>query len=170
MDTQVAGKNDDGTYADKTLAKSVTDLNVGAATLDAGVNGYTDKDGKFHIGAAQGLNQLQAGISTTLKSGTSQLSSGAGKLVTYMGQLSDGADTLADGTETLSSSMKQFNKSGIQKLVSALDDSDIQGMVKRAKATINAASDGSFVGGKLDGQNGESKMIFKTDEVKKSSK
>lgn len=170
LDTQVAGKNDDGTYADKTLAKSVTDLNVGAATLDAGVNGYTDKDGKFHIGAAQGLNQLQAGISTTLKSGTSQLSSGAGKLVTYMGQLSDGADTLADGTETLSSSMKQFNKSGIQKLVSALDDSDIQGMVKRAKATINAASDGSFVGGKLDGQNGESKMIFKTDEVKKSSK
>lgn len=170
LDTQVAGKNDDGTYADKTLAKSVTDLNVGAATLDAGVNGYTDKDGKFYIGAAQGLNQLQAGISTTLKSGTSQLSSGAGKLVTYMGQLSDGADTLADGTETLSSSMKQFNKSGIQKLVSALDDSDIQGMVKRAKATINAASDGSFVGGKLDGQNGESKMIFKTDEVKKSSK
>lgn len=170
LDAQVAGKNEDGTYADKTLAKSVTDLNTGAATLDAGVNGYTDENGEFHFGAVQGLNQLQAGINTTLKSGTSQLSSGAGKLVTYMGQLSDGADTLADGTETLSSSMNKFNKSGIQKLVSALDDSDIQGMVKRTKATINAASDGSFVGGKLDGQNGESKMIFKTDEVKKADK
>lgn len=51
-----------------------------------------------------------------------------------------------------------------------MKDSDIKSMVNRVKATLDAASDGSFIGGKQDGQSGESKIIFKTDEVKKASK
>lgn len=179
------------------LSKAVAGLNSGAAQLDAGVNGYTDKDGKFHPGALLGLQSLQAGIkvdtkdktslvtgvnkldagankldagTTKLANGAVQVDAGAGKLVTYMGQLTEGAETLSDGADTLASGMATFNKTGIQKLVSTLKDSDIKSMVNRVKATLDAASDGSFIGGKQDGQSGESKIIFKTDEVKKASK
>lgn len=198
LDTAV---NVGGTKADGTkvpsLSKAVAGLNSGAAQLDAGVNGYTDKEGKFHPGALLGLQSLQAGIkvdtkdktslvtgvnkldagankldagTTKLANGAVQVDAGAGKLVTYMGQLTEGAEDLSDGADTLASGMATFNKTGIQKLVSTLKDSDIKSMVNRAKATLDAASDGSFIGGKQDGQSGESKIIFKTDEVKKASK
>ena len=198
LDTAV---NVGGTKADGTkvpsLSKAVAGLNAGAAQLDAGVNGYTDKDGKFHPGALLGLQSLQAGIKVDTKDKTSlvtgvnkldtgankldagtkklangavQVDAGAGKLVTYMGQLTEGAETLSDGADTLASGMATFNKTGIQKLVSTMKDSDIKSMVNRVKATLDAASDGSFIGGKQDGQSGESKIIFKTDEVKKASK
>lgn len=172
------------------LSKAVYGLNEGAAQLDAGVNGYTDKDGKFHPGALLGLKSLQEGIkvdtkdktslvtgvnkldagTTKLAKGAVQVDAGAGKLVTYMGQLTEGAEDLSDGADTLASGMATFNKTGIQKLVSTLKDSDIKSTVNRVKATLDAASDGSFIGGKQDGQSGESKIIFKTDEVKKASK
>ena len=172
------------------LSKVVYGLHDGAAQLDAGVNGYTDKDGKFHPGALLGLKSLQKGIkvdtkdktslvtgvnkldagTTKLAKGAVQVDAGAGKLVTYMGQLTEGAEDLSDGADTLASGMATFNKTGIQKLVSTLKDSDIKSMVNRAKATVDAASDGSFIGGKQDGQSGESKIIFKTDEVKKANK
>ena len=198
LDTAV---NVGGTKADGTkvpsLSKAVAGLNSGAAQLDAGVNGYTDKDGKFHPGALLGLQSLQAGIkvdtkdktslvtgvnkldagankldagTTKLANGAVQVDAGAGKLVTYMGQLTEGAETLSDGADTLASGMATFNKTGIQKLVSTLKDSDIKSTVNRVKATLDAASDGSFIGGKQEGQSGESKIIFKTDEVKKASK
>lgn len=198
LDTAV---NVGGTKADGTkvpsLSKAVAGLNSGAAQLDAGVNGYTDKDGKFHPGALLGLQSLQAGIkvdtkdktslvtgvnkldagankldagTTKLANGAVQVDAGAGKLVTYMGQLTEGAETLSDGADTLASGMATFNKTGIQKLVSTMKDSDIKSTVNRVKATLDAASDGSFIGGKQDGQSGESKIIFKTDEVKKASK
>lgn len=193
LDTAV---NVGGTKAES-LSKAVAGLNAGAAQLDAGVNGYTDKDGKFHPGALLGLQSLQAGIKVDTKDKTSlvtgvnkldtgankldagtkklangavQVDAGAGKLVTYMGQLTEGAETLSDGADTLASGMATFNKTGIQKLVSTMKDSDIKSMVNRVKATLDAASDGSFIGGKQDGQSGESKIIFKTDEVKKASK
>ena len=191
LDTAV---NVGGTKADGTevpsLSKAVAGLNSGAAQLDAGVNGYTDKDGKLHPGALLGLQSLQEGIkvdtkdktslvtgvnkldagTTKLAKGAVQVDAGAGKLVTYMGQLTEGAEDLSDGADILASGMATFNKTGIQKLVSTLKDSDIKSMVNRAKATLDAASDGSFIGGKQDGQSGESKIIFKTDEVKKASK
>lgn len=192
----VGGTNADGTKV-PSLSKAVAGLNSGAAQLDAGVNGYTDKDGKFHPGALLGLQSLQAGIkvdtkdktslvtgvnkldagankldagTTKLANGAVQVDAGAGKLVTYMGQLTEGAEDLSDGADTLASGMATFNKTGIQKLVSTMKDSDIKSMVNRVKATLDAASDGSFIGGKQDGQSGESKIIFKTDEVKKASK
>lgn len=191
LDTAV---NVGGTKADGTevpsLSKAVAGLNSGAAQLDAGVNGYTDKDGKLHPGALLGLQSLQEGIkvdtkdktslvtgvnkldagTTKLAKGAVQVDAGAGKLVTYMGQLTEGAEDLSDGADILASGMATFNKTGIQKLVSTLKDSDIKSMVNRAKATVDAASDGSFIGGKQEGQSGESKIIFKTDEVKKASK
>ncbi|MEE1374030.1 MAG: hypothetical protein U0L07_01735 [Clostridia bacterium] len=147
----------------KKLQDGADELKAGTQALDTAVNvGGTKADGT----KVPSLSKAVAG----LNSGAAQLDAGAGKLVTYMGQLTEGAETLSDGADTLASGMATFNKNGIQKLVSTMKDSDIKSMVNRVKATLDAASDGSFIGGKQDGQSGESKIIFKTDEVKKASK
>ena len=161
----------------KKLQDGADELKAGTQALDTAVNvGGTKADGtkvpslsKAVAGLNSGAAQLDAGT-TKLANGAVQVDAGAGKLVTYMGQLTEGAETLSDGADTLASGMATFNKTGIQKLVSTLKDSDIKSMVNRAKATVDAASDGSFIGGKQDGQSGESKIIFKTDEVKKANK
>lgn len=168
-----ASSNDDL----KKLQDGADELKAGTQALDTAVNvGGTKADGtkvpslsKAVAGLNSGAAQLDAGT-TKLANGAVQVDAGAGKLVTYMGQLTEGAETLSDGADTLASGMATFNKTGIQKLVSTLKDSDIKSMVNRVKATLDAASDGSFIGGKQDGQSGESKIIFKTDEVKKASK
>lgn len=163
----------------KKLQHGADELKAGTQALDTAVNVgstkvpslskavYGLKDGAAQLDA--GVNKLDAGT-TKLAKGAVQVDAGAGKLVTYMGQLTEGAEDLSDGADTLASGMATFNKTGIQKLVSTLKDSDIKSMVNRAKATVDAASDGSFIGGKQDGQSGESKIIFKTDEVKKANK
>ena len=154
-----ASSNDDL----KKLQDGADELKAGTQALDTAVNvGGTKADGT----KVPSLSKAVAG----LNSGAAQLDAGAGKLVTYMGQLTEGAETLSDGADTLASGMATFNKTGIQKLVSTMKDSDIKSTVNRVKATLDAASDGSFIGGKQDGQSGESKIIFKTDEVKKASK
>lgn len=161
----------------KKLQDGADELKAGTQALDTAVNvGGTKADGtkvpslsKAVAGLNSGAAQLDAGT-TKLANGAVQVDAGAGKLVTYMGQLTEGAETLSDGADTLASGMATFNKTGIQKLVSTMKDSDIKSMVNRVKATLDAASDGSFIGGKQDGQSGESKIIFKTDEVKKASK
>lgn len=161
----------------KKLQDGADELKAGTQALDTAVNvGGTKADGtkvpslsKAVAGLNSGAAQLDAGT-TKLANGAVQVDAGTGKLVTYMGQLTEGAETLSDGADTLASGMATFNKTGIQKLVSTLKDSDIKSMVNRVKATLDAASDGSFIGGKQDGQSGESKIIFKTDEVKKASK
>lgn len=147
----------------KKLQDGADELKAGTQALDTAVNvGGTKADGT----KVPSLSKAVAG----LNSGAAQLDAGAGKLVTYMGQPTEGAETLSDGADTLASGMATFNKTGIQKLVSTMKDSDIKSTVNRVKATLDAASDGSFIGGKQDGQSGESKIIFKTDEVKKVSK
>ena len=161
----------------KKLQDGADELKAGTQALDTAVNvGGTKADGtkvpslsKAVAGLNSGAAQLDAGA-TKLANGAVQVDAGAGKLVTYMGQLTEGAETLSDGADTLASGMATFNKTGIQKLVSTMKDSDIKSTVNRVKATLDAASDGSFIGGKQDGQSGESKIIFKTDEVKKASK
>lgn len=161
----------------KKLQDGADELKARTQALDTAVNvGGTKADGtkvpslsKAVAGLNSGAAQLDAGT-TKLANGAVQVDAGAGKLVTYMGQLTEGAETLSDGADTLASGMATFNKTGIQKLVSTMKDSDIKSMVNRVKATLDAASDGSFIGGKQDGQSGESKIIFKTDEVKKASK
>lgn len=161
----------------KKLQDGADELKAGTQALDTAVNvGGTKADGtkvpslsKAVAGLNSGAAQLDAGT-TKLANGAVQVDAGAGKLVTYMGQLTEGAETLSDGADTLASGMATFNKTGIQKLVSTMKDSDIKSTVNRVKATLDAASDGSFIGGKQDGQSGESKIIFKTDEVKKASK
>lgn len=139
------------------FASELAELQTGANRLKSNTSTLTDDTKNLNDGAQQ------------LNSGIIQVDTGAGTIVKYMGMLADGTNELSDGADTLADGMAQFNEDGIQKLVSEVDDADLEGMLNRVQATINAASDGSFVGGKLEDQTGESKIIFKTGEIESDS-
>ena len=80
-------------------------------------------------------------------------------------QLGSGADQLSQGADQLASGMKKFNDQGIKKLVSSLDDNQLTDMSSRLKAAAEASGRPVFMGGKLSGMDGESKIIYKTGGI-----
>ena len=165
----------DGASSLSTGAKSANDgaqsLSAGAKTVNSGAEevnsgAKTAKSGADKL--SSGAEEVNSGAKK-VSSGAKTLDAGAGQLVTYMIKLADGTEQLAQGADTLSSGMNKFNKEGIQKFVSSVNDADIDSTLDRVEATMDAAKDGSFIGGKLSGTSGDSKIIFKTGEVKKDS-
>lgn len=146
------------------VADGAQSLSAGAKTVNSGAE-EVNSGAKT---AKSGADKLSSGAKK-VSSGAKTLDAGAGQLVTYMIKLADGTEQLAQGADTLSSGMNKFNKEGIQKFVSSVNDADIDSTLDRVEATMDAAKDGSFIGGKLSGTSGDSKIIFKTGEVKKDS-
>lgn len=143
------------------LASSTKDLTDGIAQLSAGAKKVSD-----------GTQQAKGGISQ-LAAGTNQLNAGAQKLNTGVGQYGAGVNQLYSGTTkltagaaTLDSGMAQFNKEGIHKMADTLNGSQLLTIGKRIKAAADADRIEYLIGGKSAGMSGESKIIYKTAEVK----
>ena len=144
----------------KTLA-SIKKLTEGTAQLSTGAQQVSD-----------GTQQAKGGISQ-LAAGTNQLNAGAQKLNTGVGQYGAGVNQLYSGTTkltagaaTLDSGMAQFNKEGIHKMADTLNGSQLLTIGKRIKAAADADRIEYLIGGKSAGMSGESKIIYKTAEVK----
>lgn len=145
----------------KSLASSIKELTEGTAQLSAGAKKVSD-----------GTQQAKGGISQ-LAAGTNQLNAGAQKLNTGVGQYGAGVNQLYSGTTkltagaaTLDSGMAQFNKEGIHKMADTLNGSQLLTIGKRIKAAADADRIEYLIGGKSAGMSGESKIIYKTAEVK----
>lgn len=145
----------------KSLASSIKELTDGTAQLSAGAKQVSD-----------GTQQAKGGISQ-LAAGTNQLNAGAQKLNTGVGQygagvnqLYSGTTKLSSGAATLDSGMAQFNKEGIHKMADTLNGSQLLTIGKRIKAAADADRIEYLIGGKSASMSGESKIIFKTAEVK----
>ncbi len=143
------------------LASSIKELTDGTAQLSAGAKKVSD-----------GTQQAKGGISQ-LAAGTNQLNAGAQKLNTGVGQYGAGVNQLYSGTikltagaATLDSGMAQFNKEGIHKMADTLNGSQLLTIGKRIKAAADADRIEYLIGGKSAGMSGESKIIYKTAEVK----
>lgn len=143
------------------LASSIKELTEGTAQLSAGAKQVSD-----------GTQQAKGGISQ-LAAGTNQLNAGAQKLNTGVGQYGAGVNQLYSGTTkltagaaTLDSGMAQFNKEGIHKMADTLNGSQLLTIGKRIKAAADADRIEYLIGGKSAGMSGESKIIYKTAEVK----
>ena len=143
------------------LASSIKDLTDGTAQLSKGAKQVSD-----------GTQQAKGGISQ-LAAGTNQLNAGAQKLNTGVGQYGAGVNQLYSGTTkltagaaTLDSGMAQFNKEGIHKMADTLNGSQLLTIGKRIKAAADADRIEYLIGGKSAGMSGESKIIYKTAEVK----
>ena len=143
------------------LASSIKELTEGTAQLSAGAKKVSD-----------GTQQAKGGISQ-LAAETNQLNAGAQKLNTGVGQYGAGVNQLYSGTikltagaATLDSGMAQFNKEGIHKMADTLNGSQLLTIGKRIKAAADADRIEYLIGGKSAGMSGESKIIYKTAEVK----
>lgn len=168
-----------GTAAQATAVKAVNEANVATLnmqkSLASSIKELTDGTAQLSAGAKQvsdGTQQAKGGISQ-LAAGTNQLNAGAQKLNTGVGQygagvnqLYSGTTKLSSGAATLDSGMAQFNKEGIHKMADTLNGSQLLTIGKRIKAAADADRIEYLIGGKSASMSGESKIIFKTAEVK----
>lgn len=150
-----------------TLHKGASDLSDGLNTLDGGIGQLKEKAGSFATGAEQ------------LKSGTDQLASGASTLVSNNEKLNDGAGTLSDGTDAiidgvgelsdgahkLADGITEFSEDGIDEIINSYNG-DIEPLVDRIQAVLDAGADYQTYTDIADGVNGSVKFIIKTDAVK----
>ena len=153
-----------------TLAAGLDNLSTGADALQkegtAGVSEGSSKLQKEGTEAAyQGAKELDENAKK-LAGGAKSLDEGTGTIAGAISKLSAGTDKLNEGAGTLAESMNKFDKEGIKKFVSELDDVDLKEKVARIKAVAHAASMKTMIAGKADSMEGDSKIIFKTGEVK----
>lgn len=134
---------------------------AGTAASEATVTTATTFNDKIKAAVQKLSGQMNA-----LSEGTGKLSAGASKLNSGAGDLYTGTTKLSAGAATLDSGMAQFNKEGIHAMADQLNGSQLLSIGTRLKATSDADRMDYLVGGKTAGMSGESKIIFKTAEVK----
>lgn len=150
-------------------AKSVIALKQSLDTYNVfylGVQAYTAGVAE----AANGAGQLKAGVDE-LRNGAGKLYSGASELCDGLATmkngapaLTDGITQLRDGAGKLSEGLQEFNDEGIQKLVDAVDD-DLDGLVERLRATLDASKHYNNFSGIDDEMDGQVKFIYRTDSI-----
>lgn len=119
-----------------------------------------------------GIKQYTNGVDSAAMA-SQKLNSGMGELNKGILDLNDGSMKLSaaskklkNGIDTLDAGLHRFNNEGIEKFVSGLKGNDITSIVNNLEGIKEASSNEVFIGGKLDGMSGESKIIFKTGEIK----
>ena len=145
----------------KAGVKTAMTQTAGTAASTATVTTATTFNEKTKV-AAQKLNASMSALSQ----GTGKLNAGASKLNSGAGDLYTGTTKLSAGAATLDSGMAQFNKEGIHKMADTLNGSQLLTIGKRIKAAADADRIEYLMGGKSAGMSGESKIIYKTAEVK----
>lgn len=140
----------------------------GAKSLASGSAAADEGVGKLQSGAGalnQGASDLNDGAGL-VSGGADAVNSGAGKLAKGTKKFEAGTEELADGARQLYEGMNAFNEDGVEKLISTLDDADIEGTFDRLKALVDACGQVDLIGGIADGMSGSSKIIIKTASIK----
>ncbi len=156
-----ASTNTDVSSGIKAGVKSAMTETAGTAASNATVTTATTFNNKIKAALQKLSGQMSA-----LSEGTGKLSAGAAKLNSGAGDLYTGTTKLSAGAATLNSGMAQFNKEGIHAMADQLNGSQLLSIGTRLKATSDADKMEYLIGGKTAGMSGESKIIFKTAEVK----
>ena len=159
-----AGKVADGA---STLHKGASDLSDGLNTLDGGIGQLKEKAGSLATGADQlksGTDQLATGAST-LVSNNQKLNDGAGTLSDGTDAIIDGVGELSDGAHQLADGITEFSEDGIDEIINSYNG-DIEPLVDRIQAVLDAGADYQTYTDIADGVNGSVKFIIKTDAVK----
>ena len=145
----------------RTYIAGVDSAYAGSQNLTSGVKELNNGISKVNDGA----KQLADGTKS-LAGGAKQLSDGASKVDAGAKKLDSGASDLDKGAGELAAGMYKFDRDGIQKLVSSLNATQLKNVANRFDAVTAAADRTYFIGGVSNGMTGESKIIYKTDEVK----
>ncbi len=125
-------------------------------------NGYSLVTGAAALSA--GTQSLAEKV-PELVNGVNALNEGAGKLKDGTGAIVDGVGTLGKGAHELADGIVTFNEEGIEKIVNAYNG-DIEPLMDRLQAVLDAGEDYQSYTGVADGVNGSVKFIYKTDAIK----
>lgn len=128
------------------MAGGTETLAKGTSTLSKGVSKLASNNSLLNKGAGD------------LAKGTSLLSEGTGKL-------SDGMDKLLEGAETLKDGMEEYRSEGISEIIDLYRE-DILGLKDRFEAVKEAGNDYQIYTRISDGEKGNVKFIYKSDEIK----
>ena len=134
-----------------------------AASIEATqANGYSLVTGAAALSAG---TQSLADKVPELVNGVNALNEGAGKLKNGTGAIVDGVGTLGEGAHELADGIVTFNEEGIEKIVNAYNG-DIEPLMDRLQAVLDAGEDYQSYTGVADGVNGSVKFIYKTNAIK----
>ena len=173
------------TAAGSQLSEGVGSLQEGSSKLSGAVSAIDEGVGKLSEGTTTvkgAMDQLHQG-STTLYKGAKTLSEGTGSLVTNTGkleeasnqltsggkklvdaskQLNDGVSKLSDASVELKDGAKKLNDEGIQK-INDLVSGDLQDIVDRFEAIVNASKDYKTYTSLGDNMDGNVKFVIKME-------
>jgi putative membrane protein len=141
----------------KETPKKLADLKNQLDQVEALVSGVLQYTG--------GLDAAAIG-SQKLTQGMNELNNGIAGLKNGCGSLAEGSKKLIAGLDTLQSGMAKFNKDGIEAFVNELNNEELTDIFDNFKAITEASKNEVFIGGKTDEMSGESRIIFKTGEIK----
>lgn len=113
--------------------------------------------------ASNKIDELENGLNK-LKSGTEELKSGVATLKTYSNSIYKGIGMLNDGAVTLNNGIKTYNKEGIKK-ISSLVNNEVKVTTNRVKELSKLGNDYNSFAGKSD-MDGETKFIMVIDSKK----
>ena len=141
------------------VQKKLAEAEEGAKAVIA-LKTSLDKYNAFYLGV---LAYTSAVDSAT--AGAKELAQGASELEDGSAQLASGAADLYDGASKLYDGMNTFDKEGIDKMLSSLDESGVKELFDRFSALVDVTGRDSLIGGIADGMNGESRIIVKTGKI-----
>ena len=165
--------------------QAASSIKSGISEISSGFDAITDGTTELIVGSnelkngtstlSQGTSKLQTGVSTLasgskeLKTGLSTLNSSSNKLNSANKQLLEGASTISDGAKTLAEGISEFDKEGINKIVSMVNG-DVKDLQTRVEKLQDLANEYNSFAGKDEEAEGTTKFIFVVDNLKKDSK
>ena len=165
--------------------QAASSIKSGISKISSGFDAITDGTTELIVGSnelkngtstlSQGTSKLQTGVSTLasgskeLKTGLSTLNSSSNKLNSANKQLLEGASTISDGAKTLAEGISEFDKEGINKIVSMVNG-DVKDLQTRVEKLQDLANEYDSFAGKDEEAEGTTKFIFVVDNLKKDSK
>ncbi len=137
-------------------------LAEGAQSLSDGASTLADQ-----LGQASGGAQTLAEQLSTLSTQAPMIVTGVDVLGTGIDQLSGALSATADGSNQLTEGLRTFDSEGIQELLSSLKDfsSSFDGASDRMDALRDAAKAYDTFAGKVEGQDGSVRFIYKTEQI-----
>ena len=140
----------------KALEKGAAKLQKSGKKLEKGAKILTDKDSSVTL--REGIKELLTGI-RKLNAGGTELKTGSTKLA-------EGITTLHEGSGTLTEGIRKFDKKGIKKLDTVVED-DLLNLKERFEALSEAASTYNSFSGIAEDMEGTVKFIYETEAITK---
>lgn len=152
----------------KTLASNVSTLNTGLETLSQSTKQLSNGATILYNGTVQlslGTNKLKQG-SNQMQAGLELLNSSTKAIKSADNQLTEGAKTISNGAKELSNGIQEFNKTGIEKICSYVNN-DIKTVTIRAEKLKELSEEYNTFTKINEEDKGKVKFITIVDSIKK---